>query len=684
MRSCLCVAAFTVWLAVSASVLRGQSSQFSATTKPVPAEVLDQINSQRLRLAKELADMSEKVDPSLRADVEIYSKAAEWILRHGEFYTENYPNFTLACLGRGLARAKELADGKPKWPDQTGRLSRGFVSRVDRSVQPFGLVIPPSYATDTDRKWRLDVELHGRGATLTEVSFLQSRDSSQPVPPDQDFIELHIFGRTNNAYRWAGETDVFEAIEAVRRRYRIDERRIVLRGFSMGGAGAWHLGLHHPDRWCSVGPGAGFTDTKKYQKLTEPLPAWQESCLHIYDAEDYARNAFNVPIACYGGEVDPQLAAAQGMRTALETLGVAFTPDGLNASAANPAFLFLVGPKTGHQFHPESRARAMAFHGQHAAEPLPYTRDRLNFVTYTLRYPGAFGYRALELNRHYSPATIEARRAPDGVVEVNATNVAVLELSRGVGSQVRVGQSPTIDTETAAGGRLPTLLFRQSGAAWDLLDYDETLAEMRPVTAKPLNTNSRTERPSWAVKRPGLQGPIDDAFRDGFLCVRGTGEPWSPQVHAWSEFSLKRFTQEWDRWLRGTLTVRDDRSVSSADLRDNHLILFGDPGSNALIRGALKFLPVEWTEQSIRLGGKEYAAADHGLVMIYPNPSNPRRYIVINSGHTFHEAEFRGSNAQLYPRLGDFAVMQVRGTEAGFDERPVEAGIFDEFWRLPR
>ena len=27
------------------------------------------------------------------------------------------------------------------------------------------------------------------------------------------------------------------------------------------GAGTWHLGLHRPDNWCVMGPGAGFTTT---------------------------------------------------------------------------------------------------------------------------------------------------------------------------------------------------------------------------------------------------------------------------------------------------------------------------------------------------------------------------------------------------------------------------------------
>src|SRR4029079_12060912 len=100
---------------------------------------------------------------------------------------------------------------------------------------------------------------HGRDDSLSEIKFIKQHEG-KPAEPGADWIQLDVYGRCCNAYRWAGETDVFEALKDVQQRYRIDEQRIVLHGFSMGGAGAWHLGLHHPSRWCSVGPGAGFID----------------------------------------------------------------------------------------------------------------------------------------------------------------------------------------------------------------------------------------------------------------------------------------------------------------------------------------------------------------------------------------------------------------------------------------
>jgi hypothetical protein len=69
--------------------------------------------------------------------------------------------------------------------------------------------------------------------------------------------------------------------------------------------------------------------------------------------------------------------------------------------------------------------------------------------------------------------------------------------------------------------------------------------------------------------------------------------------------------------------------------------------------------------------------------MIYPSPLNTARYVVLNSGHTFHAADFQGTNALLYPRLGDYAVLKLAGTER--DPLAVDvatAGLFDDFWKL--
>lgn len=189
-------------------------------------------------------------------------------------------------------------------------------------------------------------------------------------------------------------------------------------------------------------------------------------------------------------------------------------------------------------------------------------------------------------------------------------------------------------------------------------------------------------------KRPGLQGPIDDAFSAPFLCVRGTGKPWNADVNAWTSASLRRFEYEWARYMRGDLPIKNDTDVTEADVRDKNLILFGDPGSNSWIARALPQLPVTWTRESVSLHGEKYLAVNHSPVFICASPLAANRYVVINSGHTFHEKDFAAFNYLLFPRLGDWAITKVlpgseqwQPTSPVFPEDVIRAGYFDESWQ---
>ncbi|HXD84843.1 MAG TPA: hypothetical protein VN641_00005, partial [Urbifossiella sp.] len=86
------------------------------------------------------------------------------------------------------------------------------------------------------------------------------------------------------------------------------------------------------------------------------------------------------------------------------------------------------------------------------------------------------------------------------------------------------------------------------------------------------------------------------------------------------------------------------------------------------------------------VNGVEYDPKTHVPVLIYPNPiTDNRSYVVINSGHTFKEADFKGTNALLYPRLGDWAVLKPKPTAKDPAAcEVVAAGLFDSNWQFPK
>jgi len=603
-------------------------------------------------------------DPVL-ADVEIFYKAADWIVRHNEFYQKEAVEWTLEALSEGLLRANQAGMGETPWITATGHpVVRAYRSRIDGSVQPYAIVFPRDYGRDGGKRWRLDVVLHGRNPKLTEVAFLHQFNGDKPAPKDLDHVELHIYGRGNNAYRWAGESDVNEAIETFlsRREAMIDVNRIVLRGFSMGGAGTWHLGLHFPTRWCVLGPGAGFTSTHGYIKdLPAKLPDYQEACLSIYDAVDYAENIFNVPVVAYAGADDPQRQAMVNIEDKLKKLDLKDVKFRLTP---------LIAPKLKHEFPPKWQANAEAEYRRYASTGRPEYPDRIRFVTYTLKYASCDWVEIIGLDTHYKKALVDAEKTEEGF-KVTTTNVRALHLILRPGSN-RQPVTVAIDKD-----KLQTRPYMDPNGTVHV--YLERRGEQWHAT---LPQKLLTDRLRNRQKVTGFQGPIDDAFMTGFLCVRGTGKPWHEATQEYAEKNLKRFAAEWEKYFRGRLPIKDDDEVTPEDLATKHLILFGDPGSNTLIEQVLEGLPLKWTRESITLAGRKVDAATHVPVMICPSPLSTDRYVVLNSGHTFHAADFRGTNALLYPRLGDYALLKLAPTEK--DELGVDvvlAGLFDDYWR---
>ncbi len=609
---------------------------------------------------KEIAAKTAELNAAITAikkptpDVEIYLKAAQWIVGHREWYTEKSATQTLDVLAAGLARAKAAKEGKAPWLEARGKpIARGYKSDVDNSVQPYSIQYPAQY--DPKKKHRIDIVLHGRDSTLTEVKFLAGKETAKADAKLDHFV-VEVYGRGNNAYRWAGEADIWETIAyalveigAIYLNDSAEIPQVVLRGFSMGGAGTWHYGLHHPGLFSVMGPGAGFTTTRGYiQNLPAKLPEYIEKCLHIYDAVDYAENAFNLPIIAYSGEKDPQKAAADNIQKLLKDF------------KEPHIFKHLVVPGLEHQQPAEWLAkcdaeyRAILAKGKKAVE-------RVRFVTYTTRYNLPAEWLSIDgLDEHYAKAVLDAKVAK-GVATITTANVRRIALRNGMlkrFGEVGIG-SVTIDGQT-----LKT-------------DPELLVANLKKVDGKWAVTKEK-ELAEALEKMSNIQGPIDDAFLTRFRVVGSSEKPWNQDIDEHVGEVQQKFAELWDKHLRGQLpTGKGDEQAN--------IILFGDPGSNPAIAAILPKLPIKWSKDALVVNGVKYDAKTHYPALIYPNPKNPNHYIVLNSGHTFKDADFRGTNALLYPRLGDWAVLKPKPTNE--DPGAVEvvaAGIFDEFWQFKK
>ena len=134
--------------------------------------------------------------------------------------------------------------------------------------------------------------------------------------------------------------------------------------------------------------------------------------------------------------------------------------------------------------------------------------------------------------------------------------------------------------------------------------------------------------------------------------------------------------------MRGDVRIKKDREVTAEDMALYHLILWGDGAANSVLAKIMGKLPITWDGGGVTVGAKRFDGAMNVPSLIYPNPLNPAKYIVINSGLTFREAHDK-TNSQQNPKLPDWAVIDIRtpanqsspGLIAG-------AGFFEERWQV--
>ena len=135
-----------------------------------------------------------------------------------------------------------------------------FKSKIDNSNQPFLVKIPNKY--DPAKRWPLLVTLHGLG--------------DGPVLADSidSMLQIGPYGRGDLWYSGLGERDVLECLEVARKLFSVDNERIYLCGFSMGGAGTFKLGLRHPHLWAACVPVCGRCDDIELIANGRNVPFW--------------------------------------------------------------------------------------------------------------------------------------------------------------------------------------------------------------------------------------------------------------------------------------------------------------------------------------------------------------------------------------------------------------------------
>ena len=599
----------------------------------IPAEDRSRLEKRTRELYQRLEKLSEEErqpfdDAEIWSpDVLVFLDAVNKALVFGEFYKKS--DVAKADWALEQAAARLDAFRLHPWTMDKGFVVRGYRSRIDRSVQGYGLEIPEG--VDPQNTF---VFLHGRGDKTTDLHFIHERAHKPGKIALKDAIIIHPFGRHCMGFKSAGEIDVLDVVDHAAEQYGTS-RRPVLMGFSMGGAGVWHIGAHYPDRWSAIAPGAGFAETRRYIKLKaeDYPPVYEQTLWSIYDVPNYVRNLFNRPVFAYSGEIDKQKQAADVMAEAY--------------AAEGRELAHLIGPETGHKYHPETLADLLSkLEAAHSRDQVP---DKVCLQTRTLRYGRVFWVQATGLKQHWKDSRIDAT-FKDGVIFADTRNISSLSFTRPYTKVIIDGQT------------------LERGNDGFVLTCDR-------------NTWSyQRKRPGILRKRPGLQGPIDDAFLSEFVVCLPNSEGYHVATDKWVDFERSHFEHRWSTLYRGAIPV--DQNHDKVVPTGRNVVLWGDPLSNPTLGRICKVLPIQWSQESITIGDQQFDARYHVVQMIYPNPESPQHYIVINSGPTHREGHDR-TNSLQNPKLPDWAVVDVReAPSATAPGKVVAAGFFDENWQL--
>ena len=627
----------------------------------VPPAVRADLGPKVVALGKEIEALklelkSKPAMLDLLPDVQIYYNATYHALMHNLFYNEKDFAVADAMVNYGNYRAKQLRAGNPTWINSTGLVVRGYVSRIDGSVQPYGLEIPATYSrSNTDKKYRVDFWFHGRDSKLSELKFINDRQTKYGQFKLDDGFVLQTYGRHNNGSRFAGETDAFEALAAVKKHYPIDEDRISVRGFSLGGGTTWHMATHHAGLWYAAAPGAGFSDTEQFLKIytREPPPTWfEEKLWRMYDSVTIPGNLFQCPTIAYSGENDGQKLAADLMEAAMEKEGLKLT--------------HVIGKDMGHRYDTNSIAEISKWMDEKAAKGREVTPKEIRFTLFTLQFNQMKWITVDRLMQHWEKGQINATVTGPGAVSVKTENISAFTINMPAG-QALVSGSPKVTVDgkelasiPVAGDKSWKPSFYKVNGQW----YAGEKAE------------------AGLAKKHGLQGPIDVAFMDSFIFVIPTGRAANYKFGQWVTAELNDAANQWWLQMRGQARIKKDTEVTSEDIASNNLILWGDAQSNKVLAKVMDKLPLKWDAKELKIGSKTFPSDTHAPVLIYPNPLNPEKYIVLNSSFTFAYAGM-SNNCNQYPRLPDWAVLDMSVPKEKRHPGGVAfAGFYDEQWKF--
>jgi pimeloyl-ACP methyl ester carboxylesterase len=555
-------------------------------------------------------------------------------------------------VGTGGATYADTVELRLRNPGQSAK--RTFISKIDGSCQYFA-VMPPE-RVQPGKQYSLILTLHGAN--------VRAENQADAYKPKAWAYVVAPTNRRPFGFDWQdwGRLDALEVLAIAKRTLPVDTNRVYLTGHSMGGHGVWHIGLAHPDLFAAMAPAAGWTCFELYipwflQKAYIYGEPAQRGMREIALREDwphtFLENALDLPIFILQGGADDNVPSfhARLFVAGLDELGYRYE--------------YKEDPGRGHWYNIDSLDVAcvddpdlMGFLETKVRDPLPH---RVAFKTVNPSRSGrAYWLEVIEQEHLYRETELAARVRGD-TVEIEMQNVSRLGV--------------TLSRDLIPSGKA---VLEIGDRHWHLrFDEPQVFRFSKRAGGFRIGDN----RNAGLSKCPRLYGPIKQAMFSPFVLVYGTrGEA------ATTDLLIRLAGFEAFQWWRrgnGFVEVLPDTEVTPAVIRDYNLIVFGGKAENTVTAHIDRFLPIRSAGAHLQLGEIRLSGPGLAAKLVYPNPLNPEKLVVINEGTDLKGLELLTSMRDLYAGAGlpDFVVFDGDTNRRGWGG-VVAAGFFDSGWRL--
>jgi pimeloyl-ACP methyl ester carboxylesterase len=553
--------------------------------------------------------------------------------------------------------------------DGTEGYVRTFRSRMDNSCQYYAVLPPKNY--EKSSAYGLIMTCHGAGVKAeNQIKAYQQKEWAFVVAPTN---------RRRFGFDWQdwGRGDFLEVLEDVKEHFQIDGSRVYLTGHSMGGHGVWHIGTSHPDLFAAIAPSAGWTNFSLYvpwflQKseiIAHPdIIRFRDMVLREDNPLLFLENTCNLPMYILQGGADDNVPPVQARLF------------GHYLNLLDYDYSYQEIPGMGHWWDDDSTPAVDCVDSEELMQFLKNQRRiahpiRVVCTTNNCGYARRFYWLEIEAPlRLYEEARLDASVMSFCIDEewthcsytIDAQNTArftVHDIQKNLLPNTRGIKSLEFIIN---GERILAKCNKKNSVSFTREKSEFTITD---------------KTPQGCQKKPGLYGPIKQAYFNPFVLVYGTaGDHHSTAQN----LNLARL-QAYLWWYRanGFVEVFADTELTEEIMKNYNVILFGGPTTNIVVRKIQNKIPIQIHEEHVVVNKHSVKKKDLCLVHLYPNPLNQEKFVLFYAATSREAEKLMGFFTPLFSGSGlpDFIIYDASVLLYGWGG-VIATGFYDREWRV--